>query len=156
MTRVPELCTDCGICCNGTLFSSVSLDAAGLATAREHHLPVVETVNGSKLELPCAALRGVLCGIYKQRPECCAEYACELVGRVDDRRLSLDDARGIIKTTRALRSRVTAAVGAAAWWVAHRSAIEAERTNPDWARDNGELLADLKALEKLVRGHFWG
>jgi Fe-S-cluster containining protein len=156
MTHASELCADCGICCDGTLFSSVSLDAPGLVTAREHHLPVLETADECKLELPCPALRGVLCEIYEERPECCADFACELLIRVDERGLSFADAREIIETTRALRAQVTAAVGEAPWWVAHRSALEAVRNNPDWARDHGELVADLKTLEKLVRLHFWG
>ena len=156
VTRAAELCTDCGICCDGTLFSSVSLEAACLVTARVHRLPVLETASACKFELPCPALRGVLCGIYEERPEQCADFACELLIRVDEGGLSFDDARDIIEATRAVRSRVTAAVGSAPWWSAHRSALEAERTDPTWASDNAELLADLKALEELVRVHFWG
>ncbi|RLB64679.1 MAG: hypothetical protein DRI90_04035 [Deltaproteobacteria bacterium] len=156
MPRASELCTDCGICCDGTLFSSVSLDAAGLVAARAHRLPVLETATESRLELPCAALRGMLCEIYDERPECCADYACELRLQVDDGRLTLADGQEIIEATRALRAQVVEAVGATPWWADHRSALEAERTNPSWAREKGELLAHLKALEKLVRHHFWG
>jgi hypothetical protein len=121
-----------------------------------HRLPVLETVDASKFELPCAALRGVLCGIYEERPEECADFACDLLVRVEEERLSFDDAREIIETTRAIRSRVTAAIGATRWWTAHRSAIEAERSDPAWANENAELLADLKALKERVRSHFLG
>jgi Fe-S-cluster containining protein len=156
MPKAAELCTDCGICCDGTLFSSVSLDAPGLITARAHRLPVLETASACKLELPCPALRGVLCGIYEERPEQCADYACEVLINVDDGALSFDDARAIIESTRTLRARVAEAVGNTPWWAAHRSAIEAERTNPTWARENADLVADLRELEELVRTHFWG
>ncbi|MBW2456513.1 MAG: YkgJ family cysteine cluster protein [Deltaproteobacteria bacterium] len=156
MTNASGLCTDCGICCDGTLFSSVTLNGTDLATTRGHRLPVVKTADGHKLELPCAALRGVLCGIYEERPECCADYACELLVRVADGRLSMENARDIIEVTRATRARVKAAVGATPWWLAQRSAIEAVRADGDWARDHAELVADLDTLEMLVGRHFRG
>jgi Fe-S-cluster containining protein len=155
MSEPGELCSDCGICCDGTLFSSVSLDAAGLITAREHRLPVLETHDSCKFELPCPALRGVLCGIYDQRPEQCADFACALLIGVEEQRLTFDEARTIIDETRALRSRLDAALGTTPWWVARRSTAEAQRTDSTWAKNNGELIADLKALEDLVKRHFW-
>lgn len=156
MPKASDLCTNCGICCDGTLFSSVSLEPEGIVTARQHHLPVLETASACKLELPCPALRGVLCGIYEDRPEQCADYACELLIRVEEDQLSFDDAREIIETTRTLREQVADAVGTTPWWVAHRSALEAERSNPTWASEQAELLRDLKALEAIVQRHFWG
>ncbi len=156
MTLASELCSDCGLCCDGALFSSVSLEAADLVTARAHRLPVLETAQGCRLELPCPALRGVLCEIYDERPECCAEFVCELLGRVDDRRLSLDQAQMIIDETRSIRARVRAATDTTPWWLALRSAAEAERSNTAWASDHAALLDDLKALEKLIRRRFWG
>lgn len=154
MRRAAELCEDCGICCDGTLFSSVSLEAEGVVTARQHRLPILETVDASRLELPCAALHGVLCGIYDERPEACSDYACELYIRVDEGDLSFDDAREIIETTRPLRARVAEAIGDTPWWTAHKQAIAA--APPAWARENAALVADLKELEKLVRFEFWG
>lgn len=156
MPRASDLCTDCGICCDGTLFSSVSLEAEAVVTARQHHLPILETVDASRLELPCAALAGVLCGIYDERPEACSDYSCELLIRVDEGDLSFEDAREIIESTRTLRARVSETTGDTPWWTAHKKAIAGERDNPTWARDNAALLADLKELEKLVRFEFWG
>ena len=151
-----ELCTDCGICCDGTLFSSVSLQAPGLTAARAHRLPLLETRDGYKLELPCAALRGVLCGIYQERPEQCADYSCALLERVGDEEMSFDEARGTIEDTRAARARVVEAIGATPWWSARQAARERARAEPAWARENAELLADLNDLEELVRDNFWG
>lgn len=124
--------------------------------ARAHRLPVVESSSGATLALPCAALRGVVCGIYPERPECCADYECELLLRVTYQRMSFAEARAIIEKTRACRSRVAAVTGRAPWWVAHRSALVAARSHPSWAVDHAELIADLEALERLIRVHFWG
>jgi uncharacterized protein len=151
-----QLCHDCGLCCDGALFSSVSLEPAGVLAARAHGLPVVQTLEAFQVDLPCAALHGVFCSIYDERPECCADFSCALADRVNQGTLSLDKARGIIDKTRARRSRVTAVVGATPWWLAHRSALEAEYTNPRWALDNAQFLSDLKALNNAIVRHFWG
>ena len=151
-----ELCSDCGICCDGSLFSSVSLDAAGLTAARDHRLPMVETSDGFRLELPCPALRGVLCEIYEERPSCCAEYSCELLTQVDEGELSFDDARSIIEALREVRSRQVEAVGTTPWWTAQRAVTEARRSSPTWAADHPAIVADLLEIETLVRRHFWG
>ena len=156
MLRPSELCCDCGLCCDGTLFSSLSLDAVGLSAARDHRLPVLQTHSGANLALPCAALQGVLCRIYEGRPQCCAEYECELLLRVTDHRQSFEQARKTIEATREIHRRVTAAVGRTRWWSAYRSALDAERTDSEWARDNADLLSDLKQLDKLIRRYFWG
>ena len=149
------LCADCGICCDGGLFSSVSLEAEGLVAARKHHLPVVETASGdSKFLLPCPALRGVLCAIYDERPECCADFSCELLIQLDEEEVTADEAREIIAATRAARERVSDVIGDTPWWTARRTALDAQRDNSS-AHDE-ELLADLNALEELIRVHFWG
>ena len=146
MPHASELCTDCGICCNGTLFSSVTLDAAAIVTARAHHLPILETASECRLELPCPALHGVLCGIYEDRPEPCADYACELLLSVHNEELSFDDAREIIEHTRTIHERVVEEVGIVSWWTARRTALDSSQ----------ELSEDLETLERLVRVHFWG
>jgi hypothetical protein len=101
-------------------------------------------------------LRGVLCGIYEERPECCAEYRCELLLRVADRRQTIDRARKTIEETRAVHRRVKAVVGQSPWWSAYRSALQAEQTDSEWVTDHAALASDLKQLDRLVRLHFWG
>ncbi|MFP6685525.1 MAG: YkgJ family cysteine cluster protein [Polyangiaceae bacterium] len=156
MTRAADLCTDCGLCCDGTLFSSVSLDPAGLITAREHRLPVLETVDSCKLQMPCPALRDVLCGVYEDRPEECADFSCDLLERVEGGQQSFEGARRIIEETRALRARLSETIGDTPWWTARRSLLDAVHHAPDTAGDRDELLADLNALAKRVRRHFLG
>lgn len=146
MPHASELCTDCGICCNGTLFSSVTLDVPAIVTARAHRLPILETASECRLELPCPALHGVLCGIYDERPEPCADYECELLLSVHNEELSFDEAREIIEETRALHDRVVDEVGTVSWWTARRTTLDASK----------EVSAEIEALESRVRTHFWG
>jgi hypothetical protein len=134
----------------------VSLDAAGLITAREHRLPVLETVDSCKLQMPCPALRGVLCGVYEDRPEECADFSCDLLERVEEGRLSFGAARRIIEETRALCARIKERIGDTPWWTARRSLLDGVHDAPGTAGVRDEGLADLNALAKRVRRHFLG
>jgi hypothetical protein len=96
-----ELCTRCGLCCDGSLFAEVEL--AGRAETRGLEilgLDVEEDDGGCGLLMqPCAALRGTRCGIYAHRPECCRTFEC---------RLLQDARRGAVSVERA-RERIAAA-----------------------------------------------
>lgn len=76
-----QLCTRCGLCCDGSLFADVELagvtEAAGLEAMG---LEIEEDdTNGGLLVQPCGALRGKRCGIYAHRPECCRTFECRLL-----------------------------------------------------------------------------
>ena len=76
-----QLCTRCGLCCDGSLFADVELagsaEAAGLEVMG---LEIEEDdTDGAVLVQPCGALRGKLCGIYAHRPECCRTFECRLL-----------------------------------------------------------------------------
>jgi Fe-S-cluster containining protein len=76
-----QLCTRCGLCCDGSFFADVELagstEAAGLEVMG---LEIEEDdADGALLVQPCAALRGKRCGIYAHRPECCLTFECRLL-----------------------------------------------------------------------------
>ena len=76
-----QLCTRCGLCCDGSLFADVELagsaEAAGLEVMG---LEIEEDdTDGAVLVQPCGALRGKRCGIYAHRPECCRTFECRLL-----------------------------------------------------------------------------
>jgi len=96
----------------------------------------------------------VLCEIYDERPEQCAEFACALLTHVAESRLSVADARAIIDETRATHERLAPLIGDTPWWRARRSAMEAARSDPAWAAEHANLMADLATMDELVHGHF--
>jgi Fe-S-cluster containining protein len=75
------LCTQCGLCCDGTLFADVELTGQAEATRLEILGLEIEDDEraASVLSLPCAALRGTRCGIYAHRPKCCRTFECQLL-----------------------------------------------------------------------------
>ena len=135
-TAGAELCRDCGLCCDGTLFTSVTLDEESTATARLHRLPLLETESATKLQHPCSALHGALCHIYEDRPALCAAFVCELRRKVDEAKVDARRARAIVDEAQAIKSRL--AGRGAGWWSADFP-----------PSDDRDALAD------IVKRHFW-
>ena len=72
------LCTQCGLCCDGTLFADVELGRAEVSRLEVMGLEIEDT-DGGLLSLPCAALKGRRCSIYAHRPKCCRTFECQLL-----------------------------------------------------------------------------
>jgi len=74
------LCTKCGLCCDGSLFSDVELSGAREAGRLE--LAGLEIEDDSLLLQPCVALDVKHCSMYSHRPKCCRTFECRLLKRV--------------------------------------------------------------------------
>lgn len=74
-----NLCLECGLCCNGVMFSIVKLQpgespkALGALGLR---------VKRGTFTQPCAALDGLCCTIYEQRPTRCRLFECQQIQRI--------------------------------------------------------------------------
>jgi len=110
MSSVGTLCLACGLCCDGTLFGRVRVDAAEAAHARRHGLVVLDQDDGSRLVQPCAALEGTCCRIYADRPDTCRRYHCDLAAALAGDELDLDEALVLVRETHALRAGLAAAL----------------------------------------------
>lgn len=73
-----DLCLQCGLCCNGTLFETISILPDERTPLEVLGTPVDITAIGSirEMPLPCAALVGACCSIYGSRPSTCGRYKC--------------------------------------------------------------------------------
>lgn len=96
------LCTQCGLCCDGSLFADVELAGADESAGLEAMGLEIEEddADGALLVQPCAALRGRRCGIYAHRPECCRTFECGLLQRVRRGALSVERAAAVIAEAR--------------------------------------------------------
>ncbi|MEM7664376.1 MAG: YkgJ family cysteine cluster protein [Pseudomonadota bacterium] len=72
-----DLCTECGLCCNGALFDYAELAGDQVAHARQLNLKVLR--NGEKFGygFPCPQLDGAVCRVYDKRPEVCRNFRCK-------------------------------------------------------------------------------
>lgn len=88
------LCTQCGLCCDGTLFADVEL--VGRAEVARLEIMGMEVEDEGRstglLSQPCAALRGTRCGIYEHRPKCCRVFECHLLQNAQQGAVSVERA----------------------------------------------------------------
>jgi len=95
------LCTQCGLCCDGSLFADVEL-AGRKEAARLEALGIEiedDDPSGAQLLQPCAALRGRRCTIYEHRPKCCRTFECRLLQEVRRGAVGVEQAEGQIAET---------------------------------------------------------
>jgi uncharacterized protein len=81
---VEQLCPQCGLCCDSTLFADVELRAGDDAgRLKKLGLSLFEKKRGKlAFAQPCACFDGKWCGIYADRPKRCRTFECGLLKRV--------------------------------------------------------------------------
>ena len=81
-----DLCTRCGLCCDGSLFADVELarrdNSAALESLGLEIEEDGERANAELLVQPCAALQNRRCTLYAHRPGCCRTFECRLLQAV--------------------------------------------------------------------------
>ena len=82
---IDQLCPNCGLCCDSTLFADVEL-RAGDDAKRLQKLGLTLAKKGrGKLAFaqPCACFDGKLWGIYGDRPKRCQTFECGLLKKFE-------------------------------------------------------------------------
>ena len=84
MDAIDQLCPNCGMCCDSTLFADVELRAGDDAKRLRKLGVTIEKKTATKLAFaqPCACFDGKLCGIYADRPKRCRLFECGVLKRV--------------------------------------------------------------------------
>jgi len=85
MNGIEQLCPNCGLCCDSTLFADVELRASD-NPARLSRLGLTllkKTKFTTAFAQPCACFDGKLCQIYQDRPKRCQLFECGLLKRVE-------------------------------------------------------------------------
>lgn len=88
------------MCCDGTLFAIVRLAGDEPARMRSRGLPVIAREDGDVMPQRCAALAGLDCAIYVDRPAQCAGFECLLAKALGDHEVSLDEALAVVVAAR--------------------------------------------------------
>ena len=94
------LCTQCGLCCDGTLLDDAELSGPAEADRLELLGLEVEEDDAPVISFPCAALDGTRCGIYPHRPHTCRTFECALLQETKAGRLTPEQARNRIRRGR--------------------------------------------------------
>ncbi len=160
------LCTNCGLCCDGTLFADVEL--VGQAEVARLEIMGMDIENESRslglLSQPCPALRGTRCGIYAHRPACCRVFECHLLQNAQSGEVSVQrateliaDARDQIRQVRSLLDRLGNRDEDLP--IKERCAetlASEEDTRPEAIQDRADLEAAITTLENTIWNTFLG
>jgi len=85
MNGIEQLCPNCGLCCDSTLFADVELRSGDDAKRLKKLGLTLEQKGKNKIAFaqPCACFDGKLCTIYRDRPKRCGLFECGLLKRVE-------------------------------------------------------------------------
>jgi len=158
-----NICLDCALCCDGTLFTSVPVaatdDREPLAAMR-----LMKVEDRTTFRLPCPAVANGCCSIYDRRPAICREVSCLLRLRYDAGLVSFDEARSHIAEGKELRDRIRPELErffgspgphAVAELFKELNAEVDGRPSALRARpEHADLLLDVTTLRLLIRRHF--
>src|SRR5665213_304235 len=99
---VSQLCPNCGLCCDSTLFADVELRAGDDASRLAKLGLTIQQKTKTKLGFaqPCACFDGKLCQIYADRPKRCRLFECGLLKKVQADELTADAALKKITETK--------------------------------------------------------
>jgi uncharacterized protein len=157
-----ELCTRCGLCCDGSLFADVELTSRE-ATAMEILGLDVETddADSTVMSQPCQALKGKRCSIYEHRPQCCRTFECGLLQNVRRGAESVQGAGERIADTQASIAKVTELVTRLGLPDRHLPLVEqvaealaSENDSQPQDRTRAELRTAMSALQRSIRETF--
>jgi Fe-S-cluster containining protein len=102
-----QVCLACGLCCDGTLFKDVELQAGDDASAlRGYGLALTRRANKVRFPQPCSALEGCVCRVYHERPARCRQFECLLFRAVQAGEKTVLQASRTVRRTRARAERV--------------------------------------------------
>jgi len=139
------LCLSCGLCCDGSLFWAVALEAGD-------ELPGPRAAGG-ELPQPCAFHGAGGCTIYVARPRQCRGFTCHVLEAVQSGRHDVEWARTRIEAMRHLLAGLDDALpGEGALYRRAAAYLEEPKTLPDDARIRAriavyrEMIGDFRAL----------
>lgn len=103
-----DLCLECALCCDGSLFLKAQLRPHEPERARSLGLTVIESDNQPGFHLPCHLLNDKACSIYEkpERPQVCGSFRCDLLKRYLNSEVDLDSALKTIQTTRTVLAEI--------------------------------------------------
>jgi uncharacterized protein len=105
------LCTSCGLCCAGALFTRATLKPEEVEWARSKRaLQVIQHDDGPSFVLPCHLLHERKCSVYGERPQVCSAFKCKLLLRLEASDISLDEALAKVRRLDELFTRARADV----------------------------------------------
>lgn len=156
------LCLDCGICCEGVLYTYGQLHEDEVERIIDLGILVSEESEAPAFVQPCACHLDRRCAVYDDRPRTCVTYRCALLRSAQTGTSTFAECHRIVKEVRAVISRIYGRIGTRdpskrIWSQAGdylRAHMPPDSGPQDAQRAHGPLLLDLNVLALLCRRHF--
>lgn len=145
-----SLCTNCGLCCTGVLYSHAPSEEAEVPRMTALGMTVGRFGDIPHFKLPCRHNHDGRCGIYAERFSRCRSFRCELLKRLDAGDVSLAEAQTRVTTARQMVDGLAASAPRALQAIARRDLRAAGPPAPQDARVWIESLA----LDTYLDTHF--
>ena len=101
-----NICIECNICCDGTLFSRVGVSPEEQEKLKEKGRFYTKSNGELRMWLGCMYLgKDGCCECYDDRPEICRSYRCDLLKAVQAGHTTSEEARSIIREAKDLRAK---------------------------------------------------
>ncbi len=159
----PDLCTKCGVCCDGTFFDEAMIQPSDLNPVTEK-LDLLRKDGKIKIKLPCSHHINYRCTIYEQRPWVCRAYECKLLKECKQGKVDEGEAIEVINTLKSAVEEIDeilekAGIPKGRLGVHKRiTALEeqslTEMTLTEYRKANGPLLIKYRLLQKLLTERF--
>ena len=165
------LCTECGLCCDGSLFDDVELagekEISGLEVLGLEIEEAEDDVHGLLVQ-PCGALKGKRCTFYAHRPSCCRTFECRLLQQVKRGEIPINRAKETISKTLSQVQAIKGLIGQLCGkhdderlplkerFAEALALSEESRTGPEQHQIRGQLESAMRCLEKVMHGTFLG
>ena len=141
-SEASDLCTECGLCCDGGIFDYGPLSREEIAPSRQAGMAVVEADEKAGFVFPCPQLDCGVCQIYSIRPQTCRTYRCQTLKALDAGEIDLAEGLSRVKQGREAFEQVKAHLPEG------KTVTDARR----WRREAGkaESTAELNASPMLM------
>ena len=98
-----ELCSACGLCCNGALHVIVTVRPEEVRLVRELGLTVEQTDDHEfGFRQPCPLYQKDRCSAHPHHPPTCQAYRCALLQKYEQGDVTLQDSLAIVRTAKEL------------------------------------------------------
>lgn len=159
-----QLCVECAMCCDGSLFASVTLtDPTEAEQISARRIPVRVVDERHLFEQPCPALGSSGCSIYSDRPLLCGTYRCLLLKQVEADTIPLAAAQGLVRAARQREPRIRELLtqyvsddGSPIVQLYRRFALEHldQLASPEFRAANSELIERFADHQAELAEHF--
>jgi Fe-S-cluster containining protein len=159
-----DLCTRCGLCCNGVLFTDTR--CADDEEAERIVALGIDLIPGQVMpsfQQPCCKLSSTRCQIYSDRPRQCQAFECELLKRTRQGERDLEGALKIVADTQGRAGEIRSLLAklgdhAEDRPLAHRFESVRQLANDeieDWWDDYARLTLEVNALQAELKAEFY-